>query len=243
MNNESDGQIRDILDNIPERLTVAADGVDSSVQQEYLEYTEGLDLGKYTEEAISARSHGLFRPSTSLEEKKKTLAVLAHRGTLEAYRTIEKFLETGEQALKDWGILAVQECRMFLESSLSDRNVGTVMTGLGGENNRLRYFLVIRPRSDAALTGAQKETIERGFSYICNKLDSILEEIQVHQYYVTMKALIPMDVAVAEIIEGGIDECNTFGAFLDENYYVTNVRIPTEAEIQHYIREMGRGGE
>ena len=243
MNNESDGQIRDILDNIPERLTVAADGVDSSVQQEYLEYTEGLDLGKYTEEDISARSHGLFRPSTSLEEKKKTLAVLAHRGTLEAYRTIEKFLETGEQALKDWGILALQECRMFLESSLSDRNVGTVMTGLGGENNRLRYYLAVRSRSDAALTDVQKETVARSFSYICSKFDSILEETQSHQHYVTMKVLIPMDVAVADIVEGGINECNTFGDFLDENYYVTNVKIPTEAEIQHYIRETGRGVE
>ncbi len=76
-----------------------------------------------------------------------------------------------------------------------------------------------------------------------SKFDSILEEIQVHQYYVTMKVLIPMDVAVAEIIEGGIDECNTFSDFLDENYYVTNVRIPTEAEIRHYIRQMGRGEE
>ncbi len=243
MNNESDSQIRDILENIPERLAVAADGVDSSVQQEYLEYTENLDFGRYSEEDISARSHGLFNPSAPLDHKKETLAVLAHRGTLEAYKTIEKFLETSEQALKDWGILALQECRMFLESSLSDRNVGILMTGLGGENNRLRYYLAVRSRSDAALTDAQKETVERSFSYICSKFDSILEETQPHQYYVTMKVLIPMDVAVADIIEGGIDECNIFGDFLDENYYVTNVKIPTEAEIQHHIREMGRGGE
>ncbi len=241
MNNESDGQIRDILDSIPERLILAENGVDSSVQQEYLEYTHDLDFGQYSEEDISARSHGLFSPSTPLEDKKETLAVLAHRGTLGAYRTIERFLETAEKSLEAWGVLTLQECRMFLESSLSDRNVGILMTGLGGENNRLRYFLMIRSRSDGALTSAQKETIERGFSCICNKFDSILEEIQVHQYYVTMKVLIPMGVAVAEIIEGGIAECATFGDFLDENYYVTNVRIPSEAEIPRYLREMGRG--
>jgi len=49
MNNESDDQIRDILNDIPERLTLAEDGVDSSVQQEYLEYTEDLDFGQYSE--------------------------------------------------------------------------------------------------------------------------------------------------------------------------------------------------
>ena len=218
------------------------------MQQEYLEYTEGLGLGKYTEEDVSTTSHGLFSPNTPLEVKKKILAVLAHRGTVEAYRTIEKFLEVAEQALKDWGILALQECRMFLESSLSDRNVGILMTGLGGENNRLRYYLAVRSRSNCALTDARKETVVRSFSFICNKFDfcnkfdSILEETQSHQHYVTMKVLIPMDVAVADIIEGGIDECNAFGDFIDENYYVTNVKIPTEAEMRHYIREIGRDG-
>ena len=243
MNNESDDQIRDILDDIPERLIIAERGIDTSVQQKYLEYTKALDFSQYSEEDISARSHSLFSPSITPEDKKETLAVLAHRGTLEAYRTIERFLETKEPALETWGVLALQECRMFLESSLSDRNVGILMTGLGGVNNRLRYFLIIRSRSDAVLTGAQKETIEQGFSYICSKFDSILEEIQIHQYYTSMKVLIPMDVAVAEIIEGGIDECNTFGDFLDENYYVTNVRIPTEVEILHCLQEMGRGEE
>ena len=239
MNNESDDQIRDILHDIPERLIVSEEGVDFAVQRAYLEYTEGLDFGQYSEEDISAKSHSLFDPATSLEDKKEALAVLAHHGTLEYYRTIERFLETAERTLEAWGVLALQECRMFLESCLSDRDVGTLMTGLGGENNRLRYFLVICSRGDTAFTDVQKETVERGFSYICSKFDSILEEIQSHQYYVTMKVLIPMNVAVAEIIEGGIDECNTHNDFIDENYYVTNVRIPTEAEIMRYIGEMG----
>ncbi len=243
MNNESDDQIRDLLDNIPERLEVAAHGVDCSVQREYLEYTENLDFGRYSEEDISARSHGLFNPSAPLEYKKETLAVLAHRGTLEAYRTINNFLETAEQTLKDWGLLALQECRMFLESALSDRNVGILMSGLGGENNRLRYYVVVCSKNNGVFTDAQKKTVERSFSYICSKFDSILEETRSHLYYVTVKVLIPIDVAVADIIEGGIDECNTFGDFLNENYYVTNIKIPTEVEIQHYIREMGRGGE
>ncbi|MFC1982271.1 hypothetical protein ACFLV5_00540 [Chloroflexota bacterium] len=241
--NENEDQIRDIIDGLPERLKLTVEGVDHSVQQEYLQYAEELDFNQYSEEDISTKSHSLFIPSTSPEDKKETLAVLAHRGTLEAYRTIERFLETAEHALKDWGMLALQECRMFLEGSLSDRNVGILMTGLGGENNRLRYFFVIRSRDDDALTTAQERTIKQGFSYICSKFDSILEEIQSHHYYATMKVLIPMDVAVAEIAEGGIEECNTYGDFLSEDYYVTNVKIPTEAEIQHYLSEMGRGRE
>jgi hypothetical protein len=57
---------------------------------------------------------------------------------------------------------------------------------------------------------------------------------------VVAKVLIPMDVAVGEVIEGGIEESNTFGEFLDPDYYVTNVEIPSEAEILGYLpREPG----
>ena len=178
---------------------------------------------------------GLFSLNTSFENKKEALAILAHQGTLEAYKNIERFLETKEKSLEVWAVLALQECRMFLESSLSDRIGGILMTGLGGENNRLRYFVIIRSRNDATLTSTQNETIKLRFSYICSKFDSRIEEIQAHQYYVTMKVLIPMDVAVAEIIEGGIAECAAFGDFLDENYYVTNAGIPSETEILHYL--------
>ncbi len=240
-NSEVDEEIRDILQSIPERLT-AAEGVASSVQHEYLEYTDGLDFDQYSEEDISAKSQSLFSSSTPLAEKKETLAILAHRGTVESYRTIERYLEAAEQELEDWSMLALQECRMFLESFLLDESVGVVMTGLGGEGPRLRFFFVIQSRNDASFTSAQKVTIELVFSYICSRFDSILEEIRVHQDYATMRVLVPLGVAVGELVEGGIGECNTFGDFLDVNYYVTNDRIPTETEILHYLQELGRGG-
>lgn len=240
VNDDYDDEIRDILDNIPEGLLLPENGVDPSVQEEYLEYTKDLDFDQYSEEDVSTRSYSLFPLNTTVTYKKETLAILAHRGTLEAYRTIERFLEMAEEPLEAWGVLALHECRMLLENSLSDRSGGILLTGLGGENNRLRYFVIIRSRNDAALTDIQKETIEQGFSYVCGKFNSILEDTQICQYYVKMKVLIPMDVAVAEIIEGGIAECARFSDFLDENYYVTNVKIPSEAEILCYLREMRR---
>jgi hypothetical protein len=243
MNDGLDDQIRYILDNIPERLILVEQGIDSHVQQEYLKYTNDHDFSQYSEGDIAARIPSLFSPNTSFENKKETLAILAHQGTLEAYKNIERFLETKEESLEGWAALALQECRMFLESSLSDRIGGILMTGLGGENNRLRYFVIIRSRNDATLTNAQKETIKLRFSYICSKFDSRIEEIQAHQYYVTMEVLISMDVAVAEIIEGGIAECAAFGDFLDENYYVTNAGIPSETEILHYLGKMGKSEE
>ena len=50
--------------------------------------------------------------------------------------------------------------------------------------------------------------------------------------------LIPMDIAVGEIIEEGIGECNKIGEFLFLDYYVTNVGKPTYEEVSNYLEEI-----
>ena len=241
MNSESEGQVPEIFQHMPERWAVAKEGVSPSVAQEYVAYSRRLDYSRYSEGEVEERSQSLFNPDTPGEEKKETLIILAHQGTVESYRTLERFLETVEGELEEWAILALEECRMFLEGALLDRDVGMVMTGLGGEGERLRYFFLIRSKDDIALTESQKKTVKQAFSYTCGRYDSLLETIEVKRDYVTAEVLIPMDVAVGEVIEGGIEKSNTFGEFLDPDYYVTNVEIPSEAEILRYLR--GEGSE
>ncbi len=243
MNNESNDQIKDILSTIPDQLRIVEERINPSVQQEYLVYTANIDAVPYSEEAIAVKSQSLFDQSIPLKTKKETLAILAHSGTVQSYRTIEKYLESAQPELYDWSVLALQECRMFLESSLMDENTGMVMTGLGGKGNRLRYFFAIRSIDDNPFTDTQKATVELSFSDICRRLNSILEEIQVHQHYATMKVLVPLDVAVGDVIEGGIDSCNRVNSFLDIHYFTTNVEIPAAAEILDYLRGMERSAE
>jgi len=50
--------------------------------------------------------------------------------------------------------------------------------------------------------------------------------------------LILMDVAVGEVIEGGISECNKTNEFLFPDYYVTNVKKPTPEEASMYLDEI-----
>ena len=240
MSDKMDEHIRDIAADIPERFSLAEAGVPPSIWQEFLGYAETLDHCRYPEEEISERGASLFGSSTSLEEKKKALALLAHLGTVESYRSIERYLEDPEQELKDWATAALQECRMFLENSLRDENTGMIMTGLGGVENRLRYFVMIRPGEDTGFAGAGKVTVRRAFLNACHRFDSILEEIHVHRDRATMKVLVSMDAAVGDVIEAGIRECNARTDILGENYYVTNVKVPTEEETVNLLGEIGR---
>jgi hypothetical protein len=174
-----------------------------------------------------------------LEDKKEALVILAHDGTVESYRVIEKYLKTAEPELSDWGILALEECRVFLEGSLVDRSVGMIMTGLGGEGNRLRYFFVIRAEEGVTFAKPEKIAIKLSFEQTAKRLDSIVEEIQFHSMYVAMLVLIPLNVAVAEFAEGGIQAGNRVDDLLNPCYYVRNDRIPAKEEILRWVQDGG----
>jgi hypothetical protein len=49
-----------------------------------------------------------------------------------------------------------------------------------------------------------------------------------------------MDIAVGDVIEEGIKECNKMDEFLYFHYYVTNIKKPTKEEISKYLGEIGK---
>jgi hypothetical protein len=165
------------------------------------------------------------------------LALLAHTGRVTSIKIIEQFLEKGDPELRDWARLSLQECQLFIDDIWSgDKGMGMVMSGLGGENNRLRYFLAVRSSSKTPYTSMDGTIITENFVEICRKHNSILEDIQIQPTYVTLKILVPVDVAVGMVIEDGISQCNRKRKLLDENYYVTNAKIPTEVELQAFLK-------
>ncbi len=86
-------------------------------------------------------------PGYSLQVKKEILARLATIEKVECYRVIEAFLEIAEEDLHDWALLALNESRMLLESKILDENQVFISTGLGGKEEKLRYFVALMSRT------------------------------------------------------------------------------------------------
>jgi hypothetical protein len=235
----SNDDVRKVSKSFPNEFIVAEDGIDISTQQEYIAYTAALDPQNGTSEALDGNIRRLFSSDTSREEKKAMLALLAHTGKVTSIRIIERFLEEGDSELRDWAKLSLQECQLVVGNILfSDEDMGIIMSGLGGENNRLRYFLAICSKPKTQYTSIDRTLIVDNFVEICRQYNVILEDIQIQQMYVTLKVLVPLDVAVGMIIEYGISQCNRKRILLDENYYVTNVKIPTEVELQAFLKQV-----
>jgi len=212
--------------------------IDLSVQKEYQDLSDSISIDNVNYEEVLTEADRLFVQGTPIEAKKRILILLAHLGTMESSKILERYLKVSEGTLKDWAILSLKECRMFLESVLLKEEEGFVSAGLGGRDNKLRYYVIVSTREGRALTGSERETLEAGIKGSSDEYETEIEEINFGTNYAMMGILVPMHVAVGEVIEEGIRRCNRMGEILFVDYYVTNVKKPTKGEISGYLRDI-----
>lgn len=227
--------IREFLKNIPDKYDIVEEGINIQTQKEYIDYSHSFTRGELTEKETLDLANFLFDTSLSIEAKKKVLTLLAHLGTITAFRQIEKYYKHPDKDLKQWTALALQECKMFLESTLTDQSTGFISSGLGGLKDKLRYYFLVLPTSDKAFTTSQKNIIEKELNFVAKEMNSIVESVDHSEKHVGVTTLVPMDVAVGTLIETVIKKCNELGDFVFENYYVTNQNIPDTLEINNII--------
>ena len=218
-----------------DNFSVMESAIDLSVQEEYFKFEKTIDFESLDYKSVLMESKKLFFESTPIEAKKRILILLGHFGTPESYTIIERYLKISGQDLRNWVLLALQECRMFLESSLLGEDGGIISAGLGGKGNKIRHYFIISSKNDSPFTKLQEEIIEDKFGMASHKFNVEVEKMTFRKNYSIVKILVPIDIAVGKFIEAGIKECNDFLFF---HYYVTNVKEPSNEEILGYLEEI-----
>lgn len=237
----TDEEIRQFLDNIPDRFEVLTQGISPDVHKEYIEYSESFGMGDLSEEKINHLAGLLLTNEIPLSVKKKVLTLLAHTGSIPAYRKIEAYCENAETELKQWSYLAMMECRMLIENDLTDKPMGFIATGLGGEDDKLRYYFLVLPLEGQHFNDVQQKVVKNELEIHAPMVDSCIEAIEPAENYIEITALIPMNVSIADFIEEGIRKCNELGEFVLEHYYATNGEIPDKNEIVKIIKIVREG--
>jgi len=233
--NEDDENLHDFLSQIPDRFFVAEEELDRAVYEEYERCAEHLMNCLPQVDGLEMRQ-ALFDPTVPLDAKREMLVRLVLCGTVDAYRAIEQYVKNADPALEQWGKIALCECRMRLESELLEEPVGIVSTGLGGAQHRLRYLVVIG-LACGVLHDGQRRRAESAWRTICGQYDSVLECVNVFPTHVILTLLVSMETAVGAVIDAGIAAANGDDPILRRQYFVTNVAVPTEEEIQRILTE------
>src|SRR5262245_58178679 len=75
---------------------------------------------RLSKKKVEVLGQTLFDQEAAVLEKKKALMLLGHRGSIEAFRILKRFVKDSPAELKVWGKMAFDECKTFLATELSE---------------------------------------------------------------------------------------------------------------------------
>jgi hypothetical protein len=229
-------QIQQFLENFHGEINIINEKIDIQLQMDYFDMSRELKKQTNDKDLIED-CNVLFNEKTGIETKKRMLVQLAFVDDPKAYRIIEQYSQLPDNPLKHWSMLALQESRMLMQSKLLDQSQVLISTGLGGKENKLRYFFALFTNSEKPFTEVQKKVVKNEFEEIFRKNESDIEEIHFSDYIATLVILVPLHIAIQNLFSRAIFECNQFGNFLQENCIITNVRIMSIDAIKDYINK------
>jgi len=228
-------RIQEAISSLPENFSVLEEQIDIELQMEYFNYGRDLKTN-FSSEVILQHQADLFDPEIPLDEKKNLLVLLASQEKVEAFRTIEKYAKNPDPELRAWSILALQESRMVIQSSLMDEQQVYISTGLGGKGQKLRYFVVLIGReNDVEYTPIQKKLLKTELEFAVTKNDGELEEIQFESNFALAVMLLPVKSDLQGLFLNVISECNQFGDFVRQDIIITNVKRMSVDEIRKFV--------
>ena len=229
--------IQKALEDIPENYSILEEQIDIEIQMKYFELTKELRSKNNAEECFQEREK-LFQWEVSEEEKKEILISIAVYDDVKAYRTLEKYTAEAEVELKQWAILALQESRMLMQSSLLDEQQVFISTGLGGKGKKLRYYVVFLSKAmDEMLTNTQRKLLKEELVFELKKHEGEFESMDFMEGFSSSLVMLPLSVDIKSVFQNVIDECNQYGNFLQEDLVVTNVKIMSRSEIIQLIHQ------
>lgn len=228
-------KIQEAIASLPENFSILEEQIDVELQMEYFNYARDVKT-KFPAELIMQHQSELFDPSISIEDKKNLLILLASQEKVEAFRIIEKYAKNPDAELRAWSILALQESRMVIQSSLMDEQQVYISTGLGGKGQNLRYFVVfIANENIGEFSNIQQKLIREELEFSLKRHDGLLEEINFNGDLVEALLLLPVKSNIQEVFSSVINECNEYGNFIRQDIIITNVKRMTIEEIRNFI--------
>lgn len=228
-------KIQEAISSLPENFSILEEQIDVELQMEYFNYSRDLKTG-FSVDLILQHQADLFDPAIPLDEKKNLLVLLASQEKVEAFRTIEKYAKNPDPELRQWSILALQESRMVIQSSLMDEQQVYISTGLGGKDQKLRYFVVfICNENVEEYSTVQRKLIRDELEYALAHNNGILEEISFEKDLAIALLLLPVKSDIQGVFSSVINECNQYGDFVRQDIIITNVKRMSVSEIKRFI--------
>ena len=229
--------IQKIFEDLPGNFNILEEQIDLEVQLKYFELSRKVREDE-SEKNYLEFADELLSAETDVGRKKEILIGLAGTDDVKAYRILEKSLEQMDSELRSWAVLALQENRMLIQTSLLDEQQFFISTGLGGKGKKLRYYVVfINSNRNKILTKTQQKLVKDELIFGLKPEEGEFESIDFSEGFSASQVLLPVTADIKKLFSNVVEECNQFGDFLEEDMIITNVKVLSRNEILDIINK------
>ncbi|MCH2044959.1 MAG: hypothetical protein MK212_12645 [Saprospiraceae bacterium] len=221
-------QLQELLGQLSGGFKVIEHGFDPDLVTFFQKTIE--DIKKESTEDTVETIQERLDTETNIDVLKKYIAQLAQIGSVPALRTLESYEKTASEELISWVRLSLTQCRIKVESDLLDDPIGYITTGLGGKNNKIRYYMAAK--SVDPFTTGRVQFAYQEFRDVLKEWNGELESMENMGDYLLFRLLAPLNIIIPDMISEGIDRCG----FLDSQFWLSNMQKPTDEDLEEWLR-------
>lgn len=209
------------------------------MQREYMHYHHLVDSQELPETVVLNESKKLFLKKVGWEEKKRPLYLLAHTGNAKAYQVLQRYQKKTDQRLQAWAELCLQECAGRCKAELLGQvETFIVMSGAGGDCQRLGYYFIFSSEKSRSFTAVQKRIMKESAKLADKHLGGKTEKMWFGKIHVVCSALLPMDIAAEMYFQEIYRAVNKKNKVLRYHYYCNNIQKPISKNIEKYLKSL-----
>jgi hypothetical protein len=213
----------DFFQKYPNKIKVVDVEVDVKTQMEYFTYLsevlQNFNDKSYTD-AIGEQS---FDANATLDDRKRMLTLLSCSERVEVLRALEHYAKSCPDELKDFVAMCVYQCRTSIESELLDERHALVVSGMGGKENKVRYFAALATLSGETWSATKQHLLREELALASKEYGAEVELLEFSGKYAKMLLLTPITQSPATIVRDAKNASNALGAFISRQEVITNV--------------------
>lgn len=211
--------------------------IELRVQKEYFGMKERLSAESSLLEDLIFRFENEAR---TIYEKKRILCKIVNVDSIQSFRFLEKYVNSPDQGLEDWSVMAFTEAKMKMLGNLTEQNQVLVSSGLGGNGSLLRFFCVFFPFKRNYFFENDIKNIKNEIDFFVSKFGLKVEWIEnFHLEFFKFMILFPINYEMDSFIWKILDSCSEIGLLIEPWYILTNIKEMTDIE----INDLRNGGD
>ncbi|MDR1343457.1 MAG: hypothetical protein LBK18_09435 [Prevotellaceae bacterium] len=227
----------------PHKVKVINIQLDMKIQMEYFDLLFEVFQQRNAEALSVIPKENAFNHSIPLDYRKRMLAWLSCSEEVDVLRELEQYEKNCPEDVKGFVSMCVYQCRTNIESALLGEHHAVVASGMGGEDDKVRYFAALITLSGEAWSTTEQHLLHEELKLASKALDAVVELLEFSGKYAKMILLAPITLSPVAVVHNAKDASNALGVFISPQEVITNVARLSDEELDRILKKGGISAE